>query len=151
MITIVPCERSHLESMKGRTIDEIVAEPSDLSASVSIIKSIVKDDGAGNRVVNKVVIGSGGLMYNEPGHYYVWSILTPACVEHHKVTLHKIGKKFMEEVAPNLGIRQITAFVIAGFTAGVEWAEVFGFEYEEYIPDPAARQDYVKMRWLWDS
>ena len=146
MITIVPCERSHLESMKGRTIDEVPANPQDLSASVSIIKSIIKDDG----VTDAVVIGSGGFMYVEEDHYYVWSVLTRECVENHKVTLHKIGKKFMEEIAPKLGIRQITAFVIAGFTTGVEWAEVFGFEYEAYVADPNALQDYVKMRWLWE-
>lgn len=138
MITIVPCERSHLESMKGRTIDKITADPPDLSVSVSI----VKDD---------VVIGSGGLMYREKDHYYVWSVLTPECVENHKVVLHKIGKRFMEEVAPKLGVKRITAFVIAGFTTGIEWAEVFGFEYEAYVPTcvPGARQDYVRMVRLW--
>ena len=138
MITIVPCERSHLESMKGRTIDEVTANPQDLSASVSIVK-----DG--------VVIGSGGLVYGEKDHYYVWSVLTPECVEKHKVTLHKIGKKFMKEVAPNLGIKKITAFVIPGFTTGIEWAEVFGFKYKGLVPNYAAgvKRDYVKMRWLW--
>ncbi len=139
MITIVPCERHHLESMKGRTIEEITANPEDLSASVSIVK-----DG--------VAIGSGGLVCKEGHHYYVWSVLTPECVEKHKVTLHKIGRKFIDEVAPNLGIKKITAFVIAGFTVGVEWAEVFGFEYAEYMPDymPGAQQDYVRMVRLWE-
>ena len=138
MISVVHCERSHLESMEGRTIDEVTANPTDLSGSISIVK-----DG--------VVIGAGGLTCKEGDHYYVWSVLTPECVEHHKVTLHKIGKKFMEEVAPNLGIKQITAFVIAEFTTGIEWAEVFGFEIEEYVPDdiPDATRDYVKMRRLW--
>jgi len=126
--------------MKGRTIDEITANPEDLSGAVSIIK-------------DKVVIGAGGFAYNEKDHYYVWSVLTPDCVENHKVTLHKIGKKFMEEIALNLGIKQITAFVVAGFTAGVEWAEVFGFEYEEYVPNcvMGTQHDYVKMRRLWES
>ena len=140
MITIVHCERSHLESMKGRTIDDVTANPDDLSASVSIVK-----DG--------VVIGSGGLVRNEGDHYYVWSVLTQECVQNHKVTLHKIGKKFMEEVAPNLGIRQITAFVEVGFTVGVEWAEVFGFEYDEHVLLSAlgTQRAHVKMRRLWDS
>ncbi len=140
MISIVPCERAHLESMKGRTIDVITADPQDLNGSVSIVK-----DG--------VVIGAGGLVCKEGHHYYVWSVLTPECVENHKVTLHRIGRKFIDEVAPNLGIRQITAFVIAGFTAGIEWAEVFGFEYEEYVPGHtlSVPRDHVKMRWLWDS
>ena len=143
MITIVPCERSHLESMKGRTIDEVTANPQDLSASISMIR----DDG----VTDAVVIGSGGFTCREDDHYYVWSVLTEECVENHKVTLHKIGKKFMEEVAPNLGVRQVTAFVIADFTTGIEWAEVFGFEIEEYAPDdtPDVNRDYVKMRRLW--
>lgn len=136
MIEVVHCEQSHLASMTGRTIDKIVADPHDLSASVSIIK-----DG--------IVIGSGGLLHVEEGHYYVWSVLTPECVKNHKVTLHKIGKKFIEEVAPKLGVKRITAFVIDGFTAGIEWAEVFGFEYEEHMPKLMLQQDYVKMRWLW--
>ena len=140
MIEIVPCEAAHLESMKGRTIDEVPANPLDLDGSVTIL-------------MNGVAIGSGGLVYKDEGHYYVWSALTAECVENHKVTLHKIGKRFMEVVAPNLGIKQITAFVIAGFTAGVEWAEVFGFEYEEYVPNYVlgSKSDYVKMRWSWDS
>ena len=138
MIEIVHCERSHLESMKGRTIDVVPANPPDLSASISIVK-----DGT--------VIGSGGFTCKEGDHYYVWSVLTPECVENHKVTLHRIGRKFMEELAPKLGIKHVTAFVIAGFTAGVEWAEVFGFEYEEYVPRHLldAPQDQIKMRWLW--
>ncbi len=134
MITIVPCERAHLKSMKGRTIEEITANPEDLSASVSIVK-----DGA--------VIGSGGLVRKEGDHYYVWSVLTPECVENHKVTLHKIGRKFIDEVAPNLGIKRITAFIVAGFTTGVEWAEVFGFEYEEHVP--GLTRGYVKMGRIW--
>lgn len=144
MISIVPCERAHLESMKGRTIDEIPANPPDLSASISIVKK----DGE-----NSIVIGSGGLLHVEEGQYYVWSVLTPECVENHKVTLHKIGRKFMDEVAPKLGVKQITAFVREGFTAGIEWAEVFGFEYEELVPASTmgALRDHVKMRWLWDS
>lgn len=144
MIEVVHCERVHLESMKGRTIDEIPANPPDLSASVSIVKK----DGK-----NSIVIGSGGLLHVEEGHYYVWSVLTPECVENHKVTLHKIGMKFMEEVAPKLGIKRITAFVLAGFTTGIEWAEVFGFEYEELVPASTmgALQDHVKMRRIWES
>ncbi len=140
MIEIVPCERQHLESMKGRTIDEIPANPPDLSASVSIVK-------------NGIVIGSGGLIHVEEDNYYVWSVLTPECVEKHKVTLHKIGKKFMEEVAPELGIKRITAFVRIGFTTGVEWAEVFGFEREEHVHVVAstfgALQGHMKMRRIW--
>ena len=140
MITIVPCEIRHLESMKGLAINEIPANPQDLSGSVSIIK-------------DRTAIGSGGLIYKEKDHYYVWSVLTQECVENHKVTLHKIGRRFIDEVAPNLGIKQITAFVVADFTAGLEWAEVFGFEYEEHVPASTlgAQQDHVKMRRVWDS
>ena len=137
MINVVPCERSHLKSMKGRTIEEVTANPADLSASVSIVK-----DG--------VVIGAGGLLYKEEGHYYVWSVLTPECVKNHKVTLHKIGMGFMEEVAPKLGIKQLTAFVLAGFKVGIAWAEVFGFEYEENVLSVLG-VPYVQMRRLWDS
>jgi len=145
VITIMPCELSHIESMSGRAINEIPANPQDLSGSVSIIKD---DD-----VTDAVVIGSGGLIYKEKDHYYVWSVLTQECVENHKVTLHKIGRRFIDEVAPNLGIKQITAFVVADFTAGLEWAEVFGFEYEEHVPASTigAQQDHVKMRRVWDS
>ncbi len=139
MISIVPCERLHLESMEGRTIDERPANPQDLNGSVTILR-----DGA--------AIGAGGLVCKEGDHYYVWSVLTKECVENHKVTLHKIGRRFIDVVAPNLGIKQITAFIVAGFTTGVEWAEVFGFEYEEYLPAHVldAPCDYIKMRWLWE-
>lgn len=145
MISVVPCKRSHLEAMQGHTIEEATANPSDLSASVSIIDY----DDVG---IKGIVLGAGGFVYKEKGKFYVWSVLTPECVEHHKVTLHKVGKGFMDEVAPQLRIKELTAFVLAGFTTGIEWAEVFGFECKEHVEDYTSgeRREYVKMVRLWD-
>jgi hypothetical protein len=130
--------------MQGRIVDEIGAFPQDLSASASMVKT--------SKVKNDVVIGSGGFVLKEDDHYYVWAVLTHECVEKHKVSLHKIGKKFMEEIAPKIGIKQVTAFVIADFTAGIEWAEVFGFERAGIVPpgEFIVHRPHVKMRRIWD-
>lgn len=138
-IKVIPCERSHLESMKGRTVDKILAEPRSLNASVSLVKN------------DNIIIGAGGFAYVDEDHYCAWTVLTHDCVKNHKVTLHKIATGFVEEVAPKLGIKKVTAYIVDGFDAGIRWATVLGFEYEEHVPcgTQGAQRDYVKMRRLW--
>lgn len=138
MTRVVMCKREHIDAMKGRTIESIVRAPNDLSTSIAIL-------------VDDRVIGAGGLSYVWEDCYHVWAVLTPECVRDYKVTLHKTAKTFKDDIVPKFGIKRMTALIVAGYTTGVEWAEVFGFEYEAYLPNygPGASRDYVQMRWLW--